>query len=68
LSYKEVQVFEFEPVKVQLRGELDDPVVHHATPDPNVRVFRVVHSAYGEIMSSCMRHLLAGLGSQEVKR
>lgn len=63
-SGKAIKVFEFEPVRAELRGTASDPFVTHAVADPNARVFRAVHAEYTTIMASCLQHLLANLGRQ----
>ncbi len=67
LSDKELNLFEFEPIRAELRGKPNDPFVQHKPSNPNARVFRTVNPRYGEIMANCLEHLLANLGRPEAE-
>jgi len=64
---KEVNLFEFEPIRAELRGNPNDPFVQHKPSNPNARVFRTVNARYGEIMANCLERLLANLGRSETE-
>jgi hypothetical protein len=77
LAGAEIELFRFEPVCVKLElpasgrpfpkvagQKADAPFALRTTPaaQSNVRIFRYVHPRYSEILTCCLRNLLAELG------